>query len=242
MSREVHVRFCERREVRSLPATHLVTWDPAASPSLQKITPLATDTGLFTISCPTISCCLAFDDRGRVFGSTEPTGPAAGWSRSKLNSQGGVLYRDCPSTSRCVVVDNAGHVFAGTRVTTRTIRAQLLGQLAPSRAMTTIGSLLRHDGATLTFAAPIAGELALSWYSTTRRRGRRTSRKPTAVLIATGDRKFRPPDTATIKLVLTRAGRQILNHANRIDVTARSEYTPAGGAPVALTRTFVLHR
>src|SRR5689334_4848531 len=24
MSREVHVRFCERREVRSLPATHLV--------------------------------------------------------------------------------------------------------------------------------------------------------------------------------------------------------------------------
>jgi hypothetical protein len=62
------------------------------------------------------------------------------------------------------------------------------------------------------------------------------------ILIASGKLTFHGPQVATITLRLTSTGRGLLEHTQRLALTARATFTPDGKAPIGATRNFILHR
>jgi hypothetical protein len=220
----------------------VVAWNPAASPPLQKITPLTPNTGVFTIACPNVSLCLASDDRGHEFTSTDPTGGISTWAATKLESQGGLLIADCPTQSLCFVVDAAGKVFVGTHLTAPDVRAQLRAELTPTKQTARIESLLKGDGAVLNFTAPGAGRLRISWYAHRPRHSHVSHRGAPETLVATGGWSYARAGAGRVRIMLTHEGRQILEHSNRIKVTGRYRFMPTGGRSIDAAQTFTLKR
>jgi len=82
---------------------------------------------LLSVSCPTASLCVAFDEAGNVVTSTNPTGDASAWTVSNSvyaifppgpTCDGGLcILVSCPSASSCVAVDSAGNTITSTNPT-----------------------------------------------------------------------------------------------------------------------------
>jgi hypothetical protein len=71
--------------------------------------------GLNGVSCPSSSLCVAVDEAGNVFTSTNPTGGPSAWSPPTSVDPGHVLRQvSCPTTGLCAAVDNAGNVLTST--------------------------------------------------------------------------------------------------------------------------------
>ncbi len=54
------------------------------------------------IDCPTTSLCVAWDDLGYIFTSTNPTAGAGAWGSFKVAPRYGFFAMSCPTTSLCV--------------------------------------------------------------------------------------------------------------------------------------------
>jgi hypothetical protein len=71
--------------------------------------------GVSSISCPTISLCVAVDEHGNVLTSTTPSGTTP-WSSAHVdaaadNEEGGLYAVSWPSTTFCAAVDDLGNVL-----------------------------------------------------------------------------------------------------------------------------------
>ena len=75
--------------------------------------------GIGAVSCPSVSLCVAFDDLGNVFTSTNPA-VVGDWKRTRLRGALGFGWPtgvSCPSVSLCVAVDadiDVGRVIVST--------------------------------------------------------------------------------------------------------------------------------
>jgi hypothetical protein len=119
-------------------------------------------------------------------------------------------------------------------VTSAQIRALLANALVARGKGATIGALLKHGGYSVTFAAPVAGRLVMSWYRMPRH-GKRT-------LVASATSMFHKAGTARIKLTLTRRGRRLLSHARKLKLTARGGFAPSGQGSTKVSRLITLTR
>lgn len=94
-----------------------------------------------------------------------------------------------------------------------------------------IRALLKRGGYSLTFAAPSAGRLAISWYRV--QHGRKT-------MVATVNVLLRRSGKATINVRLTRQGRNLLKHARRLTLAVQGGFTPVGQSVTTASRTITL--
>ncbi len=120
---------------------------------------------------------------------------------------------------------------------------QILALLVPDTASSTkaqIGALLKSGGVTFSFKAPEAGTALVAWYQVPPGAHLASKRKP--VLVATGRLAFPSAGTRKLRLTLTAAGKKLLRHAKRIKLSAKSTFTPSGGAGVSTVRAFTLKR
>lgn len=70
---------------------------------------------LDAISCPSVSMCVAFDDAGYVFWSTNLEGGAVTWSSAKISdAYSAVGAVSCPTVSLCVAVGHGGEALIAT--------------------------------------------------------------------------------------------------------------------------------
>jgi subtilisin-like proprotein convertase family protein len=118
--------------------------------------------------------------------------------------------------------------------------ALLAGQLTPSGKTAKIAALLRRGECTVALRALEAGTAVIDWYDVPPGAQLARNRKAKPILIASGGRRFAAAGTAIIKIKLTAAGKSVLKHVTRIELTALSTFTPAGKAPITATGTFVL--
>jgi hypothetical protein len=77
------------------------------------------NTHLFGVSCPTTKLCVAISgkrsDQGKIFTTTDPTGPASAWSSIELGEQIEFRGISCGTPSLCVAVTEDGRIFTSTR-------------------------------------------------------------------------------------------------------------------------------
>ncbi|HET6816322.1 MAG TPA: hypothetical protein VFH66_03750 [Mycobacteriales bacterium] len=92
----------------------------------------ASNVALYSLSCPSVSLCVAVSDAsvGTITTSTNPTGGSSAWISAPLGVSG-IAGVSCPSSVLCVAVDDGGNVLAST---------------SPSRGTWTFGHV---DGAAL---------------------------------------------------------------------------------------------
>ncbi len=102
-----------------------------------------------------------------------------------------------------------------------------------------IGQLLSKGSYALSFAAPSAGSLTISWYEVPR--GAHLARAR-AVLVATARATISRARAIGVVCKLTKQGRQILTGATRVVLTATGTFTPRGLSAITATRTFALSR
>ncbi|HEY5052397.1 MAG TPA: hypothetical protein VII45_03210 [Solirubrobacterales bacterium] len=76
------------------------------------------NTHLFGVSCPTPELCVAVSgkrsDQGKIFTTTDPTGPAGAWNSIELGEQIEFRGISCGSTSLCVAVADDGRIVTST--------------------------------------------------------------------------------------------------------------------------------
>lgn len=76
---------------------------------------------LSSVSCPSVSLCVAVDNVGQVVTSTDPAGGSSSWTAALIDRLGvvedfgsGVAGVSCPSVSLCVAVEGNGDVLTST--------------------------------------------------------------------------------------------------------------------------------
>jgi hypothetical protein len=115
-------------------------------------------------------------------------------------------------------------------------------QLKPAGRTATIAALLRTGIYRARLKAPEAGTALVKWYYKPARARRAPKSTLSAVLVASGSVVFRAAETATLKIRLTAAGRRLLIHARRVQLTATCVFVPVGGAAITTAATFGLVR
>jgi len=66
------------------------------------------------VSCASTALCVAVDDGGNVFSSTDPASASPKWTSAKVSVVGAFGAVSCPSMSLCVAVDDAGDVVSSS--------------------------------------------------------------------------------------------------------------------------------
>jgi hypothetical protein len=66
------------------------------------------------VSCPSVSLCVAVDERGNVVTSTKPAGGPAAWKVARVDAGRKLWGVSCPSTTLCVAVDGLGNIVTST--------------------------------------------------------------------------------------------------------------------------------
>jgi hypothetical protein len=111
----------------------------------------------------------------------------------------------------------------------------------PSSA--TVGSVLAK-GATLTFNAPSAGVLSVTWYQLPA--GARVTAKKRPVLVARGSRTVTKSGKVKLVVRLTSAGKRLLKATNKakrsLKLTSKASFTPKGGKRTSRIAPFRLKR
>ena len=228
-------------------AGDVVTWDPTGPSSSRRIASIDPDSELTGASCVSVSLCFVFDASGRVFASTNPSGGKSAWSVSYHDTSGGVNGANVTAISclvqpACIAVDSNGYLLVGSRpASTRQITARLRRVLRPSRHGRGIAALLEHSGYRVSFVAPTAGRLEISWYLVGRH-VHRPRRKLHTVLVATGTTNFANAEMRTIKIELTRDGKQLIKHAKHLRLIARGTFAATHETAITALNTFTLNR
>ena len=124
--------------------------------------------------------------------------------------------------------------------TTGQVKAALVKALAVSGRAARIAQLLKHGGFVLTFTAPSAGHLVISWYLVPKGAHLAKAKKP--VLVATARVTFHNAGKTKVKVTLTSKGRKLLKGSKHLKLTAKAGFTPAGGTMTSTTRPISLTR
>jgi hypothetical protein len=120
---------------------------------------------------------------------------------------------------------------------TAQIRAALLPALLPGGKLGRIASVRKHHGYQVTFDAPGRGAISIFWYELPK--GAHVSAvKP--VLVASGRATVTAKGAIKLTLTLTARGKSLLGRSHQLKLTGKGVFTPAGGSPVTVTRTFTL--
>jgi hypothetical protein len=127
----------------------------------------------------------------------------------------------------------AGNTPPPVRVGAARLRRLIGSALGVHGQAARIRALLRRGAYSLTFSAPSAGRLAVSWYRI--QHGRKT-------LVASVNVLLHKASKAKIDVVLTRKGRTLLKRPGRMSLAAQGEFTPVGQATTSATRTITLVR
>lgn len=106
-------------------STVLHSTNPTGGPGAWTITQNDPDvfSGVYfqSVSCPTVSLCVAVDHVGDVLTSTDPDGAASDWKLTELGGtrEEGYPFEavSCPSVSLCVAVDDRGNITSTTNPT-----------------------------------------------------------------------------------------------------------------------------
>jgi len=220
-------------------ADTVTSMDPTAGASAWTVTNIGIALGW--ASCPFTSLCLGaeVDQNGNNFISMDPAGGPSAWSALPIIDASGLTAVACPSASLCVAVDDGGNAVLGSATPTDgQIKALLLKLLYPAGKSTRIGGLMRSDGYRASFSAPSAGRITISWYLSSRTSGGHSRRR----LIATGKASFAMLTATRLNIRLTRTGRQLIKHLNRVPVTVNGTLTLTGRRPVHSTARLTLKR
>jgi hypothetical protein len=104
------VRLC----VSLSPGAVVTSTHPAGGARAWHAVPLTEPlTGVVTVSCGSVSACVAVDWGEHVLTSTAPTRGGAAWARVDLGHGSNALEGvSCPTPSLCVAVDDAGNVVS----------------------------------------------------------------------------------------------------------------------------------
>jgi hypothetical protein len=187
------------------------TWNPAAGshPAAHRL-PI----DAFGVWCSSASLCLAAgeDPHGvaELVGSTNPGARTPRWN---VTDFGDINDVSCPTPSLCLAVDDQGQVMSGVTVAslTSTLRRHAIGSRVPR-----IGSLVHNGGYRFRLAAQLAGAVQIKW-------------EAEGTVLATGTAQFTSPQTRTVALRLTPAGRTLLKHASRFTLMAIATYNTNTG-------------
>jgi hypothetical protein len=155
---------------------------------------------------------------------------AVGLCRIDANQVGNGEYTAAPQAQQTAVV----HL-----VPSHEIAVLLAREIIPSNGLR-IRSLLRAGADTLHLAALERGTVSVRWYQLPA--GAHLARRGAPVLIAAGKLTFSDVGTGKLRLTLTRAGRNLLRHAQRITLTATGTFTPTGAKSVSVVKRFTLRR
>jgi hypothetical protein len=117
------------------------------------------------------------------------------------------------------------------------IRAALLGALLPGGKAGRIASVRKHRGYRVTFDAPARGVVEISWYEIPKG-AHLASAKP--ILVARVRATITAKGEVKLTIKLTARGRSLLAHSHQLKLTGKGVFTPAGGSPVTVTKTFRL--
>jgi hypothetical protein len=122
-------------------------------------------------------------------------------------------------------------------LTAAQIRAILRREPVPKGRLATIAQIRRRHGFSLKLTVPAAGRLVVDWYlPAPRTRGKHA--KP--VLIAAGHVTTVASGIHVTDIKVMSAGRHQLAKLQRLTVSCIFSFTPTGGAPVSVTKKFVL--
>jgi hypothetical protein len=89
-------------------ATILTSTDPTRGTSSWSSAPIAPGPGLVgSVSCPSVSLCVATTNTGAVFTSTHPTGGASAWTSATVDRGQYLGAVSCPSVSLCLAIDGS---------------------------------------------------------------------------------------------------------------------------------------
>jgi hypothetical protein len=99
-----------------------VSADPTGGPSAWRIAHIDTNSrtsqaSLVDISCPSVSLCVAVDDKGYVLTSTSPAGGVGTWSDAKISGTSELYSVSCASESLCVAPGEPGAAAISTNPT-----------------------------------------------------------------------------------------------------------------------------
>jgi hypothetical protein len=128
------------------------------------------------------------------------------------------------------------------KATSAQIATLLAGQLTPSGKAAKIAALVRRGGWAELFRALEAGTATIDWYELPKGATLARKNKARPVLVAAGHLTFSVAGTATLNVKLTSAGKRLLQHAKHVKLIAKGTLTPAGTAPITVTKTFIVKR
>jgi hypothetical protein len=113
--------------------------------------------------------------------------------------------------------------------------------LVPSGKAARIAGLLRNHGYRVRFRSPAAGRLTITW-SSVPRRSPFMKGKTRPVLVANASATFSRPRLATVKIALTKKGRQLRKNSKRLRLTAKARFTMPHRNPVTVSKGFTIKR
>jgi hypothetical protein len=105
-----------------------------------------------------------------------------------------------------------------------------------------IGALLKHGGLTLAFTSSEPGALVIQWWQVPPGAHLAKNGKPKPTLVARGGALFSGAGVGRVKIGLTREGRRLLAHANKLKLTTRVGFTPTGHPTVGASGLLTLRR
>jgi hypothetical protein len=129
---------------------------------------------------------------------------------------------------------------AATTISSARLLALLDEQLTPNAKTTEIGMLLKSGGYSERVEALEAGVERISWYEILSGGRRDAKTEPRPVSVASGRLVFAAAGRGKLKILLTAAGRKLLERSETLRLTAEGTFTPASGASVSGTKEFVL--
>jgi hypothetical protein len=175
----------------------------------------------------------------------------------------------CPSAHQCTTVDEAGVeiTFDPTverpppprlisvlpsaplpapkppRISRAQMRELLARLLRPTGRQARLGAILKASGYLFRLKTLEPGVTKIAWYLAPGVRGRaRPSRKKVPILLARGRFVSVAAGAKTVKIRLTRLGRQYLQRAKWVRLTAEASFAPSGAGALRTTQTFTLRR
>ncbi len=189
----------------------------------------------YGIWCQSASLCQASaQPRGGLSSLLGSDNPGAGkpiWTSSPL---GAVNTIACPSPSVCIAGDDQGEIAAGE--TSRSLTELLRKTVLSPRRLPSIATVARTPHERYVLAAPIAGQVTLTWTVP----GTGPSARP--VTLATARHAFRGPGAATLTLRLNRtAVRRFRAARKRLAVTGTATFTASTGT-LRTARTLTFNR
>jgi uncharacterized protein YkwD len=122
------------------------------------------------------------------------------------------------------------------------LRTLLVAAMMPTGRRASITAILKAGGYTSAFRAPEAGRLVIRWYDRGRRWRASLTRTIDGIIIASASAMIHGAGKRAVRVKLTRAGRNLLNHAKSERLLVQDSFTAASGAQLSVSRSTTLRR